>query len=393
MRILHAIPQFPYFGGRTIIGGYSSALLELAIAQGRDGHEVTIVSHMADPAGRGSITPNVRTVELFADADPGSISHGVRFVRAASAWARAHRNEFDIAHVHSGFADYLLAASRIRTRSGLPTVHTMYCPVPERGGRWNRPMIKWLLHRSARRLDMLSAMSRNVADSMEAWGLPGVQVVPPAVDLERFKPGRDAAVREAIGLTAEHTVILFVGNATSQKNLTRVLDAFAAMQKNCEQARLVITTELPRSSSQPDLQALRRQIDELGIEPLVVQLGIIDNMPAIVRNADMLISPFMDSLGPSDYFVAAMEALASGVPVISSDVGGMPELIAPPRGRLVNPSDVQEMTLAMLEYAENSTLREKAGEDARRFALETFEPTRASATYNRMYEGIITGSS
>lgn len=392
MRILHAIPQFPYFGGRTIIGGYSSALLELAIAQGNDGHDVTIISHMADPAGRGPITRNVRTVELFAKADPGSVSHGIRFVRAAAKWARSNRDDFDIAHVHSGFADYLLAASRIRTRSGLPTMHTMYCPVPDHGGRWNLPVIKGLLHRSGRRIDMLTAMSRNVADSMDAWGLPGVNVVPPAVDLERFKPGTDSAVREAIGLTSEHTVVLFVGNATSQKNLTRVLDAFAAMHEQCSNARLVITTELPRSSSQPNLQALRSQIDELGIEPLVVQLGIIDNMPALVRNADMLIAPFMDSLGPSDYFVAALEAMASGVPVISSDVGGMPEIIAHPRGRLVDPSDVGEMTKAMLEYAENAALREEAGEDARRFALETFEPTKTSATYIRMYEGI-TGSS
>ena len=64
MRILHAIPQFPYFGGRTIIGGYSSALLELALAQGNDGHDVTIISHMADPAGRGvvDLRPRARSV-------------------------------------------------------------------------------------------------------------------------------------------------------------------------------------------------------------------------------------------------------------------------------------------------------------------------------------------
>lgn len=388
MRILHAIPQFPYFGGRTIVGGYSSALFELALAQGRAGHDVTIISHMADPAGRGEIEPGVRTIELLGDANPGSVMHGLRFMRAAAAWARSHRDDFDIAHVHSGFADYLLAADRIRSRSGLPTMHTMYCPVPSTGGRWNLPLVRPLLVRRARSLDALAAMSRNVADSMNDWGLPGVHVVPPAVDLERFAPGTDHEVRASIGLDPDHLVILFVGNATAQKNLTRVLDAFAQAHARCDRARLVITTELPRSSSAPNLLALRRQIEELGIDDLVVQLGIIDNMPAIVRNADMLVAPFIDSLGPSDYFVAALEALASGVPVISSNVGGMPEIIDQQHGRLVDPRDTQALAGAMIEYLENDELRARSGAEARRFAMATFEPASTAETYDRLYESI-----
>ena len=386
MRILHAIPQFPYFGGRTIIGGYSSALLELALAQGRAGHEVSIISHMADPAGRGEIEPGVRTIELFEKADPGSIAHGLRFMRIASTWARAHRAEFDVAHVHSGFADYLLAADRIRARSGLPTIHTMYCPVPPTGGRWNHPLLGRLLRRSARKLDALAAMSQNVATSMDDWGLPGVQVVPPAIDLERFRPGEDPEVRSDIGLGPEHQIVLFVGNATAQKNLTRVLDAFAQTHARCDMARLVITTELPRSSSAPNLLALREQIDRLGIGELVVQLGIIDNMPALVRNADVLVCPFMDSLGPSDYFVAAMEALASGVPVISSDVGGMPEIIDDAHGRLVDPANTDSLAGAMIEYLEDAELRTRSGAEARRFAARTFDPSETATSYDRIYE-------
>ena len=65
MRILHVIPQFPYFGGDTIIGGYSTAVLGLARAQALAGDTVTILGYVKDPGGRGQIQPGLEVVSLF----------------------------------------------------------------------------------------------------------------------------------------------------------------------------------------------------------------------------------------------------------------------------------------------------------------------------------------
>lgn len=389
MRILHAIPQFPYFGGRTIIGGYSSALLELSIAQARAGDEVTIISHMPDEAGIGEIEPNVHTVEIFGKTDSSSVKHGVRFIRASARWAEEHRQDFDVVHVHSGFADYFLAASRIRTKAKLPTIYSLYCPIPTSGGRWNLPIFKGLLLRCARSVDSLTAMSQNVANSMESWGLENITVVPTAVDIERFKPRVVPSVRETLGLSNDNILILFVGNAKPQKNLTRVLDAFAEVHEKCESARLVVTTELPKSSTAVRLRMLRDKIDTLGIDKYVVQLGIIDNMPELMSSADILIAPFMDSFGPSDHFVAAIESMACGVPVVSSDVGGMSEIIESPRGVLVDPTDYKAMVHAMLLYVENKELRRTGGEDARNFVVATFDSCKTVEAYRTIYDGLL----
>jgi glycosyltransferase involved in cell wall biosynthesis len=184
MRILHVIPQFAYFGGRTIIGGYSSAVLELSLAQAAVGHEVTVLGYVPAESGRGRIEEGVDVISIFEDADPGSTSFGLKFLRAAPKWVREHARRFDVVHNHSGFADYLLVGGAIARKTPLPVAHTMYCPIPHRGGRWNLPGVPGVLRRGARRMNVITAMSQNVATSMEQFGLGPVVAVPPAVDLE-----------------------------------------------------------------------------------------------------------------------------------------------------------------------------------------------------------------
>jgi hypothetical protein len=112
MRILHFIPQFPYFGGRTVIGGHASCLLSLSLAQAAPGHEVTTISCVH---GRGRCEINIDehlTVHgLIEDARPGRVTHGLRLRAAAAAWLRQKRGRFDVVHGHSGFADYLMVSA------------------------------------------------------------------------------------------------------------------------------------------------------------------------------------------------------------------------------------------------------------------------------------------
>ncbi|NNM25492.1 MAG: hypothetical protein HKO59_05830, partial [Phycisphaerales bacterium] len=87
MRILHVIPQFPYFGGRTIIGGHASCLLTLALAQAAAGDEVTILSYVEKQAGDIPVEDSLVVHSMSAHARPGTVGHGVAILRDAAAWA------------------------------------------------------------------------------------------------------------------------------------------------------------------------------------------------------------------------------------------------------------------------------------------------------------------
>lgn len=115
MRILHVIPQFPYFGGRTIVGGHATCLLTLAVAQHQAGEDVSILSYTQGRCGPHKIDDGPVAHSLFSHAKTRTIGYGLRFCRAAANWAGAHRDEFDVVHVHSGFADYFLASDWIKS--------------------------------------------------------------------------------------------------------------------------------------------------------------------------------------------------------------------------------------------------------------------------------------
>jgi glycosyltransferase involved in cell wall biosynthesis len=67
----------------------------------------------------------------------------------------------------------------------------------------------------------------------------------------------------------------------------------------------------------------------------------------------------------------------------------MPEIIESPRGSLVDPLDVEAISQAMLAYAENPEYRKSGGEDARRFARATFDPSLAADAYRTMYTEVL----
>ena len=251
------------------------------------------------------------------------------------------------------------------------------------------PLFRSLLVAAARRLDRIVAISGNVARSLRHFGLGPdhrIDVVPPPVDLDRFFPGAELSpLRQELGLSPEEVVILFVGSASVQKNLDRVLEAFAMVRGAREQLRLVVTTELPRSSPVHRLLYLRTLMDKLGITESVIQLGIVSDMPELMRASDVLVAPFLDSFGPSDYFLPVLEAMATGKPAVVGNVGGMREVIGTQFGRLVDPQSSHEIAGALSEYVRVPETRRLDGKRAREFAERTFGTTRVADAYDRIY--------
>lgn len=385
MRILHVIPQFPYFGGRTIIGGHASCLLTLSSKQAQLGNDVLIISHIQQFESI-QIEPGLTARSVLRGIVPGSVRFGLCFWHAASRWASNHATEFDLVHCHSGFADYLIVASRLKAILDLPVLHTLYCPIPLSGGRWRLPIVRGILRDAAQKLDGLSAISRNVAQSMREFGIAEVQTIPPAVDIDRFSPSKDALlIREKLGLRPDDVAVLFVGNAKSQKNLRTLLRAIQRVRQSHPNARLIITTELKQSSSDAELAYVHNMLADLGLLDSTVQLGIIDDMPGLMRASDMLVAPFLNSIGPSDYFMAALEAMACGRPAIVSAVGAMPEIMTDDIGRMFDPLDVDELTLRISELVADEGLRNRLGLNARARIEGIFAPLKVAGQYSSWY--------
>ena len=186
-------------------------------------------------------------------------------------------------------------------------------------------------------------------------------IVPNIVDLSRFILNHS----HTQNLSAPHIVV--ARNLEPLYDNTTALKAFRIVRKSIPDARLTI------AGSGPERAKLEAMAKELDVDDAVVFAGQIDNerMPILYREADIALNPSLADNMP----ISILEALASGVPVVSTDVGGIPFLVEEGKtALLVPPRDPERMAEAILRILNDESLREcmvKNGlEHARQFAWE-----------------------
>jgi glycosyltransferase involved in cell wall biosynthesis len=134
-------------------------------------------------------------------------------------------------------------------------------------------------------------------------------------------------------------------------------------------------------------EALRRQAEELGIEKRVHFLGFRADMPQVLQTLDCFVFPSLrEGLG-----LALVEAMASGLPVVASRVGGIPEVFSEePMGDLVPPGDEEALAAAMTRMVRMPEEgRAGMGMNARRRAVGRFRAERMRAEYEALYEACL----
>ncbi|MFZ5539297.1 MAG: glycosyltransferase family 4 protein [Pseudomonadota bacterium] len=267
----------------------------------------------------------------------------------------------DVAHVmaNSGWAWHLFAAPAVwlaRLR-GVPVL------VNYRGGeaesflqrqaRWVRPTL---------RLARVLAVPSGFLQSVFARHGVAAEVVPNVVDLARFAP---AARRTP----AQHIVV--TRNLEQIYDIPTALRAFAKIRSRFPAARLTV------AGSGPALDSLRRLAQELGVSEAVRFTGRLDNdrIAELYREADLAINPSTVDNMP----ISLLEAMASGVPIVSTNVGGVPFVVEHERTALLVPArDPDAMAAAAVRIFEDAVLRDAlvaAGlQTCRAYAWERVRP-------------------
>jgi len=238
------------------------------------------------------------------------------------------------------------------------------------------------------RADVVSGISRNVVRSLLAVGIPEDKVVhvDPAVDVDRFVSagGRDE-VRRQLDIPNDAVVLLFVGNWNRNKGLDALLDAFEVVAGHVPRAYLVATVERHGGSglapaAVPRMYASRTRF-----------LGIVDDLASLMASADLLCVPFRSTDGPSDYPIVIIEAMAAGLPVLATNVGGVSELIHDGDTGWLIPGELQsDMIVSRLLYAIDTVqdwhARQMLVQSAQVSALRRFAPPVVAAQWEAIYD-------
>jgi N-acetyl-alpha-D-glucosaminyl L-malate synthase BshA len=175
---------------------------------------------------------------------------------------------------------------------------------------------------------------------------------------------------------------MHVSNFRKVKNLPVILDVFCEVRRRVP-SRLVLIGD------GPEREAVERRAAELGITGDVLFLGDQEYIGGILPEADVFLLPSEhESFG-----LAALEAMACGVPVVGSRIGGLPEVIVDGEtGFLCSPHDVGCMRELVLALLNDENRRRDVGAAARKRAVEKFSRERVVdeyiAAYQRLLEGV-----
>lgn len=361
-----------------LVGGSINALLGL-IKETSVSHRLCLYTHTDKGLKENFESVNLKGVNIYVDENwfsSGSMLYGLYFL-LLSLWRfiREKAWDVDVIHGHSGFVYYAIVTALAGKIFNCPTVHSLYCPIEIQNTKTIRAFLKTkFFYYSLVSVDRLVAMSENIRKSLIKLGIPDskIKVLPPFFDTVRFNPELYSNdLRKELGAdTTDIPIILFVGNLKASKGIDLLVDALGLIVNECN-FRFVYTLELKDKTFDKKLSEIKERIERKNLSSRTLQLGIINSMPALMASSDFIVVPYRDTNGPSDYPIALMEAMASGIPAVATTVGGIPELVEDGvTGLLCNPEDIADLAQKIKKLIDDPIYRKNLGNNARSRCLE-----------------------
>jgi glycosyltransferase involved in cell wall biosynthesis len=241
------------------------------------------------------------------------------------------------------------------------------------------PRAQWLQRLAFRSGVIPISVAREVAASLRRrYQIMDSEVIPNCIPVRgyRFSEAQRGAWRRLAGIESGDTVFTCVALFREQKNHRRLLRAFQAGPARDPRAKLLLVGTGPTET------VVRRLAESYGLGDQIRFLGIRDDVPEILGASDVFVLS-------SDYEgnpLAVMEAMAAGLPIVSTSVGGVPELVTNGTdGILVDPSDELGFKDALQLLLDRPDLRKSMGLSASRSAEAKFDLRLMIVAYEHVY--------
>ncbi|CAB3909903.1 glycosyltransferase family 4 protein [Achromobacter anxifer] len=356
LRILHT-------EAATSFGGQEFCIYKEMIAMRERGHHLEAVCQPDAELGRRLRAAGFM-VHLISMDGPLNFVRGARFVRRLLRTGR-----FDVVNTHSR-RDTVLGAIAARLAGTPLIVRTRHLAKPIN----SLYAYTWLAHR-------VIAVSRHVRGQLLDGGArpEAVATIHSPVVLPQLRSG--VCVRRELGLPEDALVIGCVAVMRADKGHCDLLDAFHRIAATFPQAHLVLVGE-----GEPMSGRLRAQAEELGLSQRVHFTGRREDIGNVLTAFDVFALPTLrEALG-----TVFIEAAAMGVPVIGTDVGGVPETMqAGVTGLLVPPNDPAALAGALESLLADPALRRQMGDAGRELirGQGLFSAERTAGLVEQAYAG------
>lgn len=195
--------------------------------------------------------------------------------------------------------------------------------------------------------DAVIALTQTMKKSMENIYRRPICVIPNGIDIKKFRN-----VSKDLNNTSEKKIILFVGTLRSVKGVEYLIEAMKTIKVNYDNIKLLIIGE------GEDRDKLKDLVNKLGLDDCVEFAGQISNheIPKYMKKSDIFVLPSLSEGFPN----VILEAMAAGLPIVSTNVGGVPDIIQEEvNGLLVKPMSPRDTANGVLMLLKDDELRKK----------------------------------
>jgi glycosyltransferase involved in cell wall biosynthesis len=399
------------YRSKTHCGGQGVYVRHLSRGLVELGHHVEVFSGQPYPEG---LDPRVKLVkvpslDLYREPDPFRVPHpreiktGIDLLELLTMWTAGfpeprtfglrmarllaqRRGDFDVVHDNQSLGTGLLKIAA----TGMPVVATVHHPITRdrvldlaAAKWWRKPMVhRWygfaqMQKRVARRIpDLLTVSSTSAADIAEDFGVSSDQlhVVPLGVDTEVFKPTLEPRVPGRIIAIASADVPL--------KGVSNLLQAVAKLRTERDVELQLVAKLEPNGPT-------HRRIADLGIADIVhISSGLSDaELAGLLASAEIACIPSLYE----GFSLPAVEAMASGTPIVASRAGALPEVLGTEGtcAELVPPGDVEALTATLGRLLDSPERRYQIGIAGRQRAVDVYSWESVAAQTVSIYQRAI----
>ncbi|HEX2686294.1 MAG TPA: glycosyltransferase [Kofleriaceae bacterium] len=347
------------------VGGQERVALDLAIGQKARGHEVSVISLAPPPDGAmanefAAARVTVARVAKRDGLDPTLVPRLSRVFRQLHA---------DIVHTHNPLP--LIYGAPAARLVGARVIHTKHGTNPGgRGHRLLRRTAAGLTHAFVAVSDTTAAQAREQGDT----ATNKLHTIPNGIRLDRYAPDAEAraAARVELGL-GDAWVVGTVGRLDAAKNQTMLVRAMAPILSS--RVRLVIVGE---GDARPEVEAAIRELAE---PRWVVMTGRRMDVPKLIHAFDV----FALSSHTEGLPLVVPEAMAAGLPIVTTGVGGLPSVVDDQATGLIVPVEERAFARALAALETDRERARAMGASGRRVALARFSYDRMVDAYLALY--------
>lgn len=324
-----AIVCYPTFGGSGVVA------TELGMELSKRGHEIHFITYK-QPVRLEQLSANMHFHEVNVPEYPLFHYQPYELALSSKLVDTVKLYQIEVLHVHyaipHAYAGYMAKKMLAEEGINIPMLTTLHGTDITLVG--NHPFYKPAVTFSINNSDVVTSVSESLkADTIRLFNVKkDIKVVPNFIDISKFHGSVSNCHRDILAAEDEK-IITHISNFRKVKRIDDVIKIFYEIQKGVK-SKLIMVGQGPERNSAKNLAS------ELGIESRVLFLGESNEIDKILHFSDLFLLPSeRESFG-----LAALEAMANGVPVISTNSGGLPEVnIHGKTGFLSDVGNVDEM--------------------------------------------------